>query len=139
MEVTAGYVFVFEDDEGLGAVPHTFHVFVRYFDEPRIRQPVFRVRIERSVEYRVGQSGARVGQVRCECFHQFMKVYFTVEGHYREFVTAQYAGCFFIDFQLVILQHADDIFAISYSCDHCSCICLASASIRKLSAFSWRV
>ena len=54
MEVNAGYVFVFEEEEGLGAVPHTFHVFVRYFDEPRIRQPVFRVGIERSVEYGIG-------------------------------------------------------------------------------------
>ena len=88
MEVTAGYVFVFEDDEGLGAVPHTFHVFVRYFDEPRIRQPVFRVRIERSVKYRVGQSGARVGQVRCECFGERTKVNLLVQRHHRQFVAA---------------------------------------------------
>ncbi len=72
-------------------------------------------------------------------FRERTKVYFPVQRHYREFVTAQYAGRFFIDFQLVILQHADDISAVSYSCDHSSRICFASASIRKLSAFSWRV
>ena len=77
MEMLPVNVLMLEDNVGLVAVTHTFHVFLRDVPELIVGQPVFRRRVQRGVENRV-RSPAVGFEVRPKALHAGIDIHSSV-------------------------------------------------------------
>lgn len=77
MKVVPVDVFMLEDDIRLVAVTHTLHILPGDFLELYVGQSVFRRRIQRSMENRIGRSSVSF-EVRSETLHASVDIHSSV-------------------------------------------------------------
>ena len=77
MEVLPVDILMFEDNVGLVAITHTFHIFLRNVPELIVSQSVFRQRVQRGVEDRIGRPAIGF-EVWSETIHANVDIHTTV-------------------------------------------------------------
>jgi hypothetical protein len=138
MEMLSGNVLVLENDIGLFAVTHALHVLAGNVPEPFVCQSVFRRRIQRDMEDRIGRPSVSF-EVGPEALHAGIDIHSPVfiEG-FEHLLPEEHFGLILIHFLLVVVQGSAGRGARSYIRNH-SLACFARLRISILRAFSSRV
>ena len=117
-------VLMFEDNVGLVAVTHTFHVFLRDVPELIVGQSVFRRGVQRGVEDRV-RSPAVGFEVRPKAIHAGVDIHSPVlVERFQHPLPEEHLGFILIHFFLVVTQGPAGCCPGSYIRNH-SLACLA--------------
>ena len=135
MEMLSGNVLVFENDIGLVAITHTFHVLLRDVPELSVGQSVFRRGVQRGVEDRV-RSPAVGFEVRPKAIHAGVDIHSPVlVERFQHLLPEKNLGFILIHFLLVVIQRSAGRGTRSYIRNH-SLVCFARLRISILRAFN---
>jgi len=138
MEMLSGNVLVFENDIGLVAITHTFHVLLRDVPELSVGQSVFRRRVQRDLENRIGRPSVSF-EVGPEAIHEGIDIHPSIfVERLQHLLSKEHFGFILIHFLLVVVQGPAGRGARSYIRNH-SLACFARLRISILRAFSLRV
>ena len=135
MEVLPLDVLMLEDDIRLVAVTHTFHIFPGDIPELFIGRPVFRRRVQRSMEDRIGRPAVGF-EVRPKTIHTSVNIKASVfVERFEHLLPEEHFGFVLIHFLLVIAQSTAGRGTRSYIRNH-SAARLARFRISTLRAFN---
>ena len=138
MKMFARDILMFEDDIGLISVTHALHVFACNLPKLFVSQFIFRRRVQRDMEYRIGRPSVSF-EVRPETLHAGVDIHSSVfvEG-LQHLLPIEDFGFILIYFLLVIVQSPSGRGTRPYIRNH-SLVCFARFRISILRAFSSRV
>ena len=138
MEMLPVNVLMLEDNVGLVAVTHTFHVLLRDVPELIVGQSIFRRGIQRGVEDRIGRPAVGF-EVRPKAIHAGVDIHSPVlVERVQHLLPEKHFGFILIHFLLVVTQGPAGCCPGSYIRNH-SLACLARCRISILRAFNSRV
>ncbi len=104
MEVLPVDVLMFEDNVGLVAITHTFHVFLRDVPKLTVGQSVFGRGVQRGVKNRIGRPAVGF-KVRPETLHAGVDIHSPVLiERFEHLLPIEHFGLVIIDFLLVVMQ-----------------------------------
>ena len=97
-------ILMLEDDIGLISVAHFLHVFICDFPELFVGQFIFRRRIQRDMEYRIGRPAVGF-EVRPETLHAGVDIHSSVfVERFKHLLPIEDFGFILIYFLLVVVQ-----------------------------------
>ena len=138
MQMLAVDILMLEDDIGLISVAHFLHVFICDFPELFVGQFIFRRRIQRDMEYRIGRSAVGF-EVRPETLHAGVDIHSSVFVEWlQNLLPIEDLGFIPVYFLLIVIQSPTGRGSRPYIRNH-SLVCFAKFRISILRAFSSRV
>ena len=97
-------ILMFEDNVGLVAITHTFHVLLRDVPELSVGQSVFRRRVQRDLENRIGRPSVSF-EVGPEALHAGIDIHPSIfVERLQHLLSKEHFGFILIHFLLVVVQ-----------------------------------